>query len=125
MKFTERHIVSTVNVTQDTALEYTAATGVTLSETVVQNTVTVLNFALDVSACKGFMMVCDRACTVKTNDNSSPDDTITLVANKPYVWTQDDYNAFLLGTDVVTLHVTLAAGANATLKIEAIVDPTP
>lgn len=124
-RFTVRHVVETPNYTQDVSLNYTAGTGITLSETVVQNTTTVLLFGLDVSACKGFMMSCDRACTVNTNNGGSPVDTITLVANKPYVWTTDDYNAFLLGTDVVSLHVVLAAGDNATLRIEAIVDPTP
>lgn len=122
--FTRRDIISTVNLTYDQALTYQASQGITLSETIVQNATTDLVFALDVSAVKGFMIVCDRACTVTTNSGGTAD-TITLVANKPYVWDQDDYNSFLLTHDVVSLHVALAAGVNATLKIEAVVDATP
>lgn len=84
-----------------------------------------VNYSLDVSACKSFFMVSDKAMIVKTNSATEQDDTITLVANEPYQWNYQSYDVSLLTVDVVALFVTNASGAAAALKIRALVDPTP
>lgn len=82
--------------------------------------------ALDVSAVSYFYIVSDQALTVETNDGSSPDDTLTLVANHPYLWTSDDYDTFLLDTaDITALYLTNASGSTANVKIRAGQDATP
>lgn len=84
-----------------------------------------LSFTLDVSAVKSFFMVSDQDVTFETNDGSSPDDTIALKADVPYVWNTDSYDAFLLGTDVTAIFITNASGETATLEIRAVQDPSP
>jgi len=80
---------------------------------------------IDVTAVKAFFLTSDQAITIETNSATVPDDTIVLVANKPYVWFTGAYDAFLLGTDVTTLYVTNASGAAAALQMWALVDATP
>lgn len=84
-----------------------------------------LAFNLDVSACKSFWIVSDQDVTVETNDGSTPDDTLNLLANKPYMWNEDSYDSFLLGTDVTALFVTNSSGASARIQAEALTDATP
>lgn len=81
--------------------------------------------ALDVSACKAFAVVSDQAVTLKTNSSGSPDDTIALTANAPYIWTTSMYDSFQLGTDVTSFYVTNASGSTASVSILSVTDPTP
>lgn len=84
-----------------------------------------LGFTLDVSACKAFVINSTKNVTVETNNGSTPDDTLTLVANVPYVWHENSEHTFLLTTDVTALFVTNASGAAATIDVEAVFDSTP
>jgi len=45
-----------------------------------------LTMAFTKANLQSFYLVADQNCTVKTNSNSTPQDTITLVAGVPYVW---------------------------------------
>jgi hypothetical protein len=84
-----------------------------------------VNFALDVSQIAAIYIVSDQDITVETNDGSSPDDTLSLVAGVPYVWTTDSYDSCLLTVDITALYVTNSSGATATLQIEVVKDDTP
>jgi len=84
-----------------------------------------INFDLDVSACKSFYLESDQNVTFETNDGTTPADTIALLANKPYVWHVDSYDAFLLGTDVTSVFITNASGSTATIYCVALFDATP
>lgn len=84
-----------------------------------------LNFDLDVSACKSFYLESDQNVTFETNNGSAPDDTISLVANEPYVWQTNSYDSFLLGTDVTSVFITNASGSTATIYCVALFDVTP
>jgi len=84
-----------------------------------------LTCTLDVSAVKSFYMVSDQDVLFETNSGGSPADTIALLAGVPYVWNEDSYDAFLLGTDVTAIFITNASGATATLQIRASYDPSP
>jgi hypothetical protein len=82
-----------------------------------------ITFPLDVSAVLAFFAICDQDIVIETNDGGSPVDTITLTAGVPYWWRVGSAEAFALGTDVTSIFVT---NTNAgTLKIQAILDPTP
>lgn len=97
----------------------------TIQETIPASTTNQLvAFTLDVSQCKLFSMMSTVAMTVKTNSSGSPADTIALAANIPYVWTNDDYTTFKLGTDVTALYVTNATTAAGDFTLVALVDPT-
>ncbi|KPL06085.1 hypothetical protein AMJ85_10715 [candidate division BRC1 bacterium SM23_51] len=84
-----------------------------------------IDVALDVSQAKAIYIKSSQAITIETNDGGSPDDTLVLVADVPYVWTEDDYVANLLTTDVTALYATNSSGADATLEIEILYDATP
>lgn len=82
---------------------------------------------IDVSALVSLYLHCDRALLIETNDGTSPDDTINLLADTPYYWhsTSGLENPFASTTDVTDLYLTLAAGAAATLTIRGLQDITP
>ena len=87
---------------------------------------TAVVFALDFSQCTAFYLVSDQDVTFETNNATTPDDTIALLANVPYIWTEDSYDTFLIGTDITTnVFVTNASGSTANIKIRALVDSTP
>lgn len=81
-----------------------------------------LDFDLDVSLCKSFYLVSDQDVTFETNDGAAADDTIALLANKPYVWHVDAYDSFLLGTDVTSVFITNASGSAAIIYCVALFD---
>jgi hypothetical protein len=80
---------------------------------------------IDVSELKGLYIKCARALTIKTNNSGSPDNTITLAADEPVVWASGNNIDCPLTADVTKIFVTLAAGSDATLEMEVLVDPTP
>ena len=80
---------------------------------------------IDVSELEGLYIKCDRALTIETNDGTTADDTITLAAGEPLVWASGNNVVCPLTADVTSIFVTLAAGADATLEMEILVDPTP
>ena len=79
---------------------------------------------IDISQIKGLYMVADVAMTVDTNITAGTD-TIVLVANVPYVETEDTYHVPLLTVDVTKLFLTNASGSDGTFKLEVVYDETP
>ena len=84
-----------------------------------------INFALDVSQIKSIYIKSDQDLTLETNDGGSPDNTLNLTADVPYVWHENSLFTNLLTVDITALYVTNASGSTATLEIEALVDSTP
>lgn len=81
-------------------------------------------FAFVKTKLKSIYILSDQNLTLKTNSSGSPQETIALLADKPWVWSAgDSYFANPFAGDVTALYVTNAAAA-AVLKIRAIVDPT-
>lgn len=117
--------VVTPNQTIDLAQTYTGSLGLTLDETAAQSATTQFFIAIDVSAVKAFVVTSDKAVTLKTNSSGSPDNTLALVANKPYEWNTDSYDTFKLTTDVTSIYVVVAGGSAARIQLEAILDATP
>lgn len=83
-----------------------------------------IEFTLDVSQVKSFYLVSDQSVTFETNNGTTPANTISLVANVPYVWHKDSYDAFKLTTDVTAVFITNTSGSTAAVKCEALYDPT-
>lgn len=86
-----------------------------------------INFALDVSQVKLFVIMATQNMVVKTNSSGSPANTFTLVKDVPYFWTVG--NGTLTDTagttlvDVTTIYATNTTAG--TLRIRSLVDPTP
>jgi len=84
-----------------------------------------INIAIDYSALKSLYIVSDQDLTVETNDGTTPDDTLTLLAGKPIVWFEGCGFTNPLSADVTALYATNASGADATLTIKTLQDATP
>lgn len=82
-------------------------------------------WSADVSQIKALQMQADGALTVQTNDGTSPDDTIVLVANQPYQFINGDYVANLLTEDVTKLYLTNAGSSTVNFKVRGGYDSTP
>lgn len=78
--------------------------------------------AIDISLLKLIVIKSDQNITIKTNSSGSPDDTLAIVANVPYVWSETDYNALLLTVDVAKFFITNATASDANVQILALVD---
>ena len=78
--------------------------------------------ALDVSKLQSVVIKSSQDCTVKTNSSGSPDDTLTLVANVPYVWTINSYDASLITADVSKIFVTNGAAVAMTFQLLALAE---
>lgn len=85
---------------------------------------------LDVSQVKSFLLLCDQDVTVETNDGTTPGNTFTLEANTPYIWPAAEGESWAdtedaaVTDDITALFVTNASGTDATLRLDAIFDPT-
>lgn len=68
-------------------------------------------FAFDKDKLVCFLAYCDVAATIETNDGTTPDDTLVLPANTPFVWLADgdtDKFANPFSEDVTKLLVSIA-----------------
>jgi hypothetical protein len=84
-------------------------------------------FVLDASQVSALVLIATADMTVETNDGTTPDNTFTLKANVPYVWTSADGGtlrdtAGVSVVDITALFVTSTAGG--VLSVEALFDPT-
>jgi len=119
-------IVSTAGRTLTKQNSYSGGSQLTVSEPIADSeTDYEIAFALDVSEIAAIYIVSDQDVLFETNDGSSPDDTISLKAGVPYIWTEDSYHVCLLTTDITSIFITNASGAAAQLEIEVVFDPTP
>lgn len=118
--------VATGGVSIEKSKTYSAASRVSLDETIADSeTDKQVTVAIDVSAVKAFYIVSDQDITLETNDGTTPDDTLSLVADVPYVWTTDSYDTFKLSADVTAFFFTNSSGSAANVKMECVLDPTP
>lgn len=101
-----------------------------LDETIPGSTTDQLvDFDMDVSQMKGLFIVADQDCTIKTNSSGSPVNTITLLANVPFVWVAGDAalrdtGGAVITTDITKLYVTVGGATAALLQIRSLYDPT-
>lgn len=85
--------------------------------------------AIDVSAVKSCVIISDQAVLIETNDGTTPDNTLTLNANDPYIWRKqtNQYDAFKFTVDIGVngIYVTNSSGSTATIYAEFVLDATP
>ena len=81
--------------------------------------------AVDVSAIQCIMIVSTEDVLFETNDGTTPDDTISLLADVPYIWDTDSYFVNLLTVDITSVFITNASGATANIKMFGVTDATP
>lgn len=80
---------------------------------------------VDVSALKAILLLADQSLTVKTNDGSSPDQTLSLAAGVPFFWQANCGITNPLTDDISALYITNASGVATTLYIRVLQDGTP
>lgn len=120
------HRVTGLGSAEEIAVSQTFSSFTSLEESISNGAAaTQINVAIDQSAIKMLWISSDQALTFKTNSNSAPDDTISLLANVPYVWHATDYAALLITADVTAVHVINTSGTAATLKLKVGQDSTP
>lgn len=81
--------------------------------------------AIDVSQVKAILFLATVDMTVETNDGSSPSNTLSLTANRPYIWYANALDTFQLTVDVTKLYVSNSSGAAGVLSIAGLQDATP
>lgn len=82
-------------------------------------------FNLLIAQMTDLFIVSDKDVTIQTNDGTSPDDTITLLADKPFCWYLGCGIANPITADITDLYITNAGGAAALVKIRSGYDATP
>lgn len=119
-------ILESAGIAVQAQKSYSEAARADLDESIVTaSTDLEIGYDLDVSAVKSFFMLSDANIKVDVNNAAGVGGTIDLIANVPYIWTNDSYDAFLFAADMTALFITNVSGATARLQIFAIVDPTP
>ena len=114
------------------SIAYSATQQASVDESVPDSSTDLqINVTIDVSALVVIYLLSDKDVTIETNSGSTPDDTIVLKANKPYIWGNDGdtFDAASvtqkLSVDVTAFFVTNASGAAAQIKCEVLQDATP
>ncbi len=105
---------------------YTGSSITSIDETVAHGATNFqINVAIDVSTIKSIFILSDQNVTLETNSGSSPAETISLVANVPYVWHTNSYFTNLLATDITAIFITNASGSTAAITLRVLQDATP
>lgn len=112
---------NSLNVSSSETLEGDVEVAISQTITASAANVEVL-VALDVSALQSIVIKSSTDCTVKTNSSGSPDDTLTIVAGVPYVWTINSYEANQIGTDVSKIFITNGEAVEQTFQLLALSD---
>lgn len=104
-----------------------SADGLEAREVSIADSVTdqLVNFTLDVSELKSIYMVSDQDLTVETNDSAAPQETISLLADKPLLWQHDSYFAIPFAGNITKLYLTNSSGSTAIFNLEVVHDSTP
>lgn len=84
-----------------------------------------VNIGIAYAGLKGLYILSTIAATIKTNNSSAPDDTISVAANVAYCWTHQDGSANPLSADVTKFFITTAGTGTATMEIRVLQDATP
>lgn len=104
---------------------YSGSQIVNLQESCANSATTELVVAIDVSEISAILIHSTQAVTLKTNDSGTPDETVSIVADVPYIWHTDSYFSNVLETDITSLFITNASGAAATVTVVVVTDATP
>ena len=81
--------------------------------------------AFDSARVKSVFLLSTNDATLKTNNPSSPSDTITLSGGKAFTWVDGDPGTPPFGTDVTAFYASNDGSGTATVQIRILHDPTP
>lgn len=127
MSFSDRVTVSVTaaGTSLNSTTTYSGSGRIGISEAIPPETTDLQIFvAIDVSALKYLALKCDQDVMLETNSASAPDDTIALEAGEVLLITPANVSDHLTA-DVVSLFVTNAGAAAASLQIVGLQDATP
>jgi hypothetical protein len=122
-QFTEKVAIAGTSITQNTTITNDARQSLDVAAVPIAAD-QLHALVVDVSQDRGCFILSDQNLTLETNSPSAPGNTLTLVANIPYVWYTDKYDALKFTVDITALYVTNASAATAHLQIEFLIDPT-
>lgn len=80
---------------------------------------------VDISQLRGVCIGSDRDVLVEFNSNAGSGGSLSLEANVPYTWQVGDVHSLLITSDVTSVFITNASGADATLYFFFLQDATP
>jgi hypothetical protein len=109
-------------------LSFTGSAGINVDEqgSGAVTDLAVVGFSIDVSALQYIYIKASTNMTLEFGDASTPDKTLALVANKPFLWHNQSLQANPFGsTDVDSLFITKAGSGAWRLQIKGLVDATP
>ncbi len=107
--------VSQLNITLTHSIGESRAVNVSVPD---NSTDLLVPFSIDVSELQHITLISDYDITIETNDGTTPQDTINLLAGAPILFNVGD--TALFAGDVTALYCTTSAiGATATLQIVA------
>ena len=93
------------------------------SEAIPENSTDLLVAAtIDISQLKAVFIMVDQDMILETNDGSTPDDTFTLKANVPLIWSVDDPLPNPFSEDITALYLTNTTAGTFTARF--LEDPT-
>jgi hypothetical protein len=79
---------------------------------------TLFTIGFTVAALQSIILVSDQNMTIKTNSNSSPANTINLIAGTPFIWQRSaGYFSNPFTTDVTAFYVTCTPSARLQGKV--------
>lgn len=126
-----------MSITHTTRLTWTSPGGVDITASVSESADAEQNRELAIAAStpdqqfdldfafadlKSIFMLADQDLTIETNDGTTPDDTISLVAGVPFWWCDSSGLPNPFSADISAIFVTNAEAETATLKIRALFD---
>ena len=82
--------------------------------------------AITRSAVKSIVFYASKAVTIKTNNATTPTETITLADGESRIWGNDEaLSRLAISADVTALYISNAGTVPAEVRVEALVDITP
>lgn len=123
---TVRHIITGIGTTIDASIAVTGTGAVVIDESIPDSTTDqLIDCAFVLARLTAFYMHSDKALTIETNSSGAPQETIVLVANKPFVYVPGLGLPSPFAGNVTALYATNASGGAAALQVRALLDVTP
>lgn len=75
---------------------------------------------ITIAQVQSLLLFSNQALTLKTNSSSTPQDTITMRANVPIVWTQSSFHSIPFAGNVTTMFFTNAGSNPAGVNVRVL-----
>ena len=120
-----RMVITGIGNTVDASIAVTGSGAIVIDESIA-NAVTdgLIDCSFVLARLSAFYMCSDKALTIETNSSGAPQETITLVANKPFVYVPGVGLPSPFAGNVTALYASNASGSTAVLQIRVLLDVT-